>query len=58
MESSAGSNNRAFSCDESCTSAVHQALLESGEESSDPSNSDDEDGLNGQAPVSYVKLKI
>ncbi|KAL0268315.1 UNVERIFIED_CONTAM: hypothetical protein PYX00_010309 [Menopon gallinae] len=49
MEASAGSNNRAFSCDESCTSSVNQALLESGEESSDQSNSEDEDGLNGQA---------
>ena len=40
MDSSAGNNNRAFSCDE--TNSHIQTLIESEEESSDLSNSDDE----------------
>jgi len=41
MDSSAGSSNRTVSCDE--PSIQHQTVLESGEESSDQSNSDEAD---------------
>ncbi|KAK6619582.1 hypothetical protein RUM43_012339 [Polyplax serrata] len=56
MDSSAGSNNRAFSCDE--TNSPHiSTLLESEEESSDLSNSDEEDTFTEQVPgARYIVL--
>lgn len=56
MESSAGSSNRAFSCDES-SAIQHQTLLESGEESSDNSNSDEEDTFHVNSAVSVLFLR-
>lgn len=58
MDLSAGSNNRAFSCDETSSSTIHQTLLESGEESSDLSNSEDEETFGETTQVRYLTIKF